>query len=209
MDTFEAIRRRRSVKQYDPSFVMPPEHERQLLEAALLSPTSFNIQHWRFIIAKDPAVKKQLRAAAFNQAQVEEAQLTIVLCADLHAWNREPERYYREAPEKTRNYLVPMLQNIYRDKPEMMRDEAMRSVGIAAQTLMLGAKALGYDSGALVGFDPAKVAEIIRLPDDHVIGMILVIGKRARDAHPRSGQLPHDEVVFIDGFPDPMPPPAA
>ena len=157
MDTFEAIRQRRSVKQYDPAYVMPPEHERQLLDAALLSPTSFNIQHWRFVIAKDPTVKKRLRAAAFNQAQVEEAQLTIVLCADLHAWDREPERYYRDAPEKTRNYLVPMLQNLYRDNHQLMRDEAMRSVGIAAQTLMLAAKALGYDSGALVGFDPAKV----------------------------------------------------
>jgi nitroreductase len=202
MDTFEAIRSRRSVKQYDPSFVMPPEHERQLLEAALLSPTSFNIQHWRFVVAKDPTVKKQLRAAAFNQAQVEEAQLTLVLCADLHAWDREPERYYREAPEKTRNYLVPMLRNLYRDNHQLMRDEAMRSVGIAAQTLMLAAKALGYDSGALVGFDPAKVAEVIRLPADHVIGMILVIGKRARDAHPRSGQLPLEEVLFVDRFPE-------
>ena len=55
-------------------------------------------------------------------------------------------------------------------------------------------------------FDPAKVAEIIRLPADHVVGMLLVIGKRARDAHPRSGQLAHHEVVFHDRFPDPLPP---
>lgn len=201
MDTFDAIEQRRSVKHYDPSFVMPAEHERKLLEAALRSPTSFNIQNWRFVVAKDPTVKKQLRAAAWNQAQVEEAQLTIVLCADLHAWDRDPHRYYRDAPEKVREFIVPMIRKTYHEQPQLMRDEAMRSIGIAAQTLMLAAKSLGYDSGALVGFDPAKVAEIIRLPADHVIGMLLVVGKRLKDPQPRSGQLPLEEVLHIDRFP--------
>lgn len=201
MDTFDAIEQRRSVKHYDPTFVMPAEHERKLLEAALLSPTSFNIQNWRFIVVKDPTVKKQLRAAAFNQAQVEEAQLTLVLCADLHAWDREPERYYRHAPEKTRGFLVPMIRKTYHQQPQLMRDEAMRSIGIASQTLMLAAKSLGYDSGALVGFDPAKVAEVIQLPADHIVGLILVIGKRLKDPNPRSGQLALEEVMFVDRFP--------
>ncbi len=201
MDTFDAIEQRRSVKHYDPSFVMPAEHERKLLEAALRSPTSFNIQNWRFVVAKDPTVKKRLRAAAWNQAQVEEAQLTIVLCADLHAWDRDPHRYYRDAPEKVREFIVPMIRKTYHEQPQLMRDEAMRSIGIAAQTLMLAAKSLGYDSGALVGFDPAQVAEIIRLPADHVIGMLLVVGKRLKDPQPRSGQLPLEEVLHIDGFP--------
>lgn len=201
MHIFHAIEQRRSIKHYDPSFKMPPEDERRLLELALLSPTSFNIQNWRFVVVRDPELKKQVRAAAFNQAQVEEAQLTLVLCADLKAWEKQPERYWSKAPEKARGFLVPMIGNVYRGKEQLQRDEAMRSIGIASQTLMLAAKALGYDSGALVGFDPDKVAKLINLPEDHVVGMLLVIGKKLKEPQERGGQLAYDEVVIEDRFP--------
>lgn len=200
MDVFDAVEQRRSIKHFDASYVMPAADERRILEAALLSPTSFNIQNWRFVVVRDPELKKQLRAAAFNQSQVEEASLTIVLCADLNAWDKQPERYWRNAHEKARGFLVPMIRDIYADKPELQRDEAMRSVGIASQTIMLAAKALGYDTGALVGFNPANVAKVINLPTDHVIGMILVIGKRMKEANPRGGQLAYEEVVIENRF---------
>ena len=75
-----------------------------------------------------------------------------------------------------------------------------KAIGIAAQTLMLTAKSMGYDSCPMIGFDPGKVAEIIDLPKNHVIGMMLTVGKALKDANVRSGQLPFDEVVFRNGF---------
>ena len=78
----------------------------------------------------------------------------------------------------------------------------MRSVGIAAQTLMLAAKSLGYDSCPMIGFDSSKVAEIIDLPGDHLIGMMLTIGKSLKDANIRAGQLPYEQVVYQDSFPE-------
>jgi nitroreductase len=202
MHTHHAVRERRSVKHYDPNHKMSQEEVDQLLELALLSPTSFNIQNWRFVVIKDPDVRAKLREAAWNQSQVTEASLLVVLCADLNAWDREPERYWQSAPNEVREKLVPMIRGFYKDNKELQRDEAMRSVGIAGQTLMLAAKAMGYDSGPMIGFDPNKVAEIINLPDDHVIGMLLVIGKAIQPARDRGGQLPKDEVVFVDKFPE-------
>jgi nitroreductase len=76
----------------------------------------------------------------------------------------------------------------------------MRSTGIAAQTLMLAAKAMGYDSCPMVGFDPKKVAEIIKLPEDHIISMLLPIGKAKEAARERAGQLPLSEVVITNTF---------
>ena len=76
----------------------------------------------------------------------------------------------------------------------------MRSVGLAGQTLMLAATSLGYDTCPMVGYDPDELAKIINLPDDHVLGMIIVIGKKSADAFPRGGQLPLDEVVITDSF---------
>lgn len=52
MDTFDAINQRRSVKAYDPTHRLTAAEETNLLEAAIQSPTSFNMQNWRFVIAK-------------------------------------------------------------------------------------------------------------------------------------------------------------
>ncbi len=82
----------------------------------------------------------------------------------------------------------------------MQRDEAMRSCGIAAQTLMLAARTLGYDSCPMIGFDPDAVAKLIRLPGDHVVAMMLAIGKATAPANPRGGQLPLEEVLLINRF---------
>ena len=69
---------------------------------------------------------------------------------------------------------------------------------MAAQTLMLAAKSMGYDSNPMIGFDPEKVAEIIHLPDEHVISMMMAIGKQIKPAMPRGGQLPLSEIVFTE-----------
>ncbi|QDU87423.1 Putative NAD(P)H nitroreductase YodC [Pirellulimonas nuda] len=202
MDTLTAIQERRSIKKYDTSFTMPEADVEKLMDLALLSPTSFNIQNWRFVLVRDPAQKKKLRAAAWDQAQVEEAQLTMVLCGDVKAWAKEPERYWKNVPEGTRDVLVPMIEQFYSTSGEQVQhDEVMRSCGIAAQTLMLAAKSMGYDSNPMIGFNTEQVAEVIGLPPGHVIAMMLVIGKAAKPAHPRGGQLAKSEVVFTDRFP--------
>lgn len=200
MDTLEAIQKRRSVKVYDPDYQIAEEETRQLLSLAMLSPTAFNIQHWRFVVVKDKVLREKIRAAAWDQAQVTDASLLIVLCADLKAWEKQPERYWRNAPEEVQDFILPAIDQYYRGKDQVQRDEAMRSCGIAAQTLMLAAKSMGYDSCPMDGFDFDEVAEMINLPDDHVISMFVVIGKALKDANPRAGQLEYSEVVIEDNF---------
>jgi nitroreductase len=202
METSTAIEQRRSIKKYDPNYVMPEADVRRLMELTLLSPTSFNIQNWRFVVVRDLEQKKRLRAAAWNQEQVETAQMVVLVCADLLAWKHEPYRYWKNAPQPTQEKLVPIITGFYEQAgPQMHRDEAMRSCGLAAQTLMLAAKSMGYDSCPMVGFDFEKVGQIINLPADHVISMMVVVGKAAASAFERGGQLPLEEVVFYDRFP--------
>ena len=129
-----------------------------------------------------------------------EASLLVILCADLHAWNKAPARYWESAPPDVRDYLVSSIKGFYNGQDQIQRDEAMRSVGIAAQTLMLAAKAMGYDTCPMIGFDPVAVAKLINLPSDHVIGMMLTIGKAAKPAQPKGGFLPMDEIVVSDRF---------
>ncbi|QYY37507.1 nitroreductase family protein [Ruficoccus sp. ZRK36] len=200
MDTFTAIRERRSVKKYDPAHVMPQHDLDQLLELAVLSPTSFNIQNWRFVVVRDKAIRAKLQEAAWNQSQVTEASALIMVCANLNSWGEEASRYWATAPEETRSMLVGMIHKFYGQDLQLQRDEALRSAGMAAQTIMLAAKALGYDTCPMIGFDMKRVSELIKLPENHIVGMMITVGKALEPARPRGGQLPLDEVVFEDTF---------
>ncbi len=200
MNVIEAIESRRSVKAYDANHVMPEADIEKLLSLAVLSPTAFNIQNWRFVLVQDPELRKQVRAASWDQAQVTDASLLVVLTADLKAWEKEPRRYWRNAEQPVQDYLVNAIDGYYRGKEQVQRDEAMRSCGMAATTLMLAAKELGYDSCPMDGFDFDAVARLLNLPADHTPAMFVAIGKGIQPARPRGGQLALDEVVIRNTF---------
>ena len=201
MDTFDAIYQRRSVKQYDSQHKLTDEEEKKLLEAAIQAPTSFNIQHWRFVIMRDSKLRQKIRKEFGNdQAQMTDASLLIIMTADTKAWAKNPERYWQNAPNEINELLVNWMKPFHEGKEWLQRDEAQRSIGMAMQTLMLAAKSMGYDSCPMIGFDIEKVAELINLPDDHVMGAMVAIGKGTKDPWPKPGQLPLSEVVFENGF---------
>jgi nitroreductase len=200
MNTIDAIHARRSIKHYDANHQFTDTEINELLSLAVLSPTAFNIQNWRFVVVKDQALRSKIRAAAWDQAQVTDASLFIVLCADLKSWEKQPNRYWANAAKEVQDFILPAIDDYYRNKEQVQRDEAMRSCGIAAQTLMLAAKAMGYDSCPMDGFDFEQVAKLIQLPDDHAIAMFVAIGKATQAAQPRAGQVGLDEVVVENSF---------
>ena len=200
MDTFDAIRTRRSVKKFDPEHRMTEEEIRRLFELVVLSPTSYNIQNWRFVLVTDPERKRAIQAAGWNQAQFGDCSLLVIICGDRGAYAADTARYWAQAPEAARKAIVPMIVGSYDGRPDLQRDENLRSGSLAAQTLMLAARAMGYDSCPMVGFDFAKVAEIIALPPEHDIVMAVTVGKALEPARPRGGQLPLDEVVVRERF---------
>ncbi|OGI38844.1 MAG: hypothetical protein A2140_04115 [Candidatus Muproteobacteria bacterium RBG_16_62_13] len=195
-----AIRARRAVKQFDPQHRLSDAELDSLLDLARLAPTAFNIQHWRFVLVRDPGLRRQIRAAAWDQGPVTDASALIVLCADRDAWKKDPARYWAHAPGPVRDYLVPAIHQYYAGREQVQRDECMRSGGIVAMTLMLAAKEMAYDSCPMDGFDFDAVGKLINLPADHVIVMMLAIGKGVKEPWPRGGQLARGEVVIQDRF---------
>ena len=200
MNVTEAIVKRRSIKAFDPHHRMTKEEIAKLMSLAMLSPTAFNIQNWRFVVVTDPVLRQQIRSVSWNQAQVEEASLLIVLCADLKSWAKQPERYWQNAPKPVQDYLVPAIGQYYQDKTQVQRDEGMRSCGMAAMTIMLAAKEMDYDTCPMDGFDFDAVAKLLNLPADHTPAMFVVVGKAFKEAPERGGQLTMDEVVIQNKF---------
>lgn len=201
MDTLEAIYQRRAVKHFDASHHLTPAEEQKLLEATIQAPTSFNIQHWRFVIIRDPELRTKIRKEFGNdQAQMTDASLLIVITADTKAWKKDPARYWRNAPKEVADLLVGWMGPFHEGREWLQRDEAQRSIGMAAQTLMLAAKDMGYDSCPMIGYDIDKVAELIRLPEDYVMGPMIAVGKGTKDPWPKPGQLALDEIVVENSF---------
>ncbi len=201
MEVLESIYNRRSIKQFDPNHQLTAEEENKLFEAVIQTPTSFNIQHWRFVVLRDPDLRAKIRQEFGNdQAQMTDASLLVLFTADINAWKKQPERYWQNAPQEVSDLLVGWMGPFHEGREWLQRDEAQRSIGMAMQTMMLAAKGMGYDSCPMIGFDIEKVAELIQLPGDHVMGPMVAVGKGTKEPWPKPGQLALDDIKFENSF---------
>lgn len=200
MDVFEAIETRRAIKKFDSTYKMSNNDVQKLMEHVILAPTSYNQQNWRFVYVTDRDIKEKISVAARGQAQPKDGSLVVILCGDMNAWKTEPIRYWKNHPAEKQETVKAALERKYDGNPQNQRDEAVRSCGMAAQTIMLAARQMGLDSCPMVGFEYDELSELIKLPEDHLIVMMVVVGKRAEDAAVRGGQLPLDQVAFENSF---------
>jgi len=190
MNVIDAIQKRRAIKRFDPSFQLSEENKQQLLQEVLANaPSAFNLQHWRPVVIEDAELRQKIRTIAWDQPQVTEASLLIVLCAKVSSWEADVQ-----------NIMVGAIDQYYRDRPQTQRDEVMRSAGIFAQTLMLLAQEHGLDSCPMDGFDFDAMAKLINLPEDHVVCLMIAVGKSASQPYPRVGKLPFDDVIIQNTF---------
>lgn len=201
MTTIETIESRRSIKHFDPEHIMPEADLAELIRLTKLAPSSFNMQNYRLVVVQDKALKADIRAAAWDQAQVSDASVLFVMCADLNAHLTDPSIYWGHAPQPVQDILGPMVKPFYEGKDRLIRDEAVRSSALAGMTLMLAARAKGYDSCPMIGFDPDAVAKLINLPKDHMISFLISVGKKTQPAWDRGPRLPDSKVVIHDRFP--------
>jgi nitroreductase len=199
MELLEAIRSRRAVKHFDPNHKLSEAEIRHLLDHAMLAPTSFNMQNWHFVVVTDQGVQDQLCVAAWNQAQVKECSVTVVLAGALKGWENM-ERQLRHAPDDVKKMFTGMVPGFYGSSDQLERDEAVRSISFAGQNLMLVARQMGLDSCPMIGFDSAKVSEALGLDENHPPLLMLTIGKAKEEARPRMGLLSYEECVSVDRF---------
>jgi len=202
----ELIRGRSTVESFDPSRELDEDEIRALIEDAVSAPSSFNIQHWRFIAVRGTEQRRLLQAAAFGQEQVGQAPVTFIILGDLEGVERLPEIMDAAVEsgaiaEGKAAAWVRMATKIYND-PQLARDEAMRSGALAAMILMLAAEARGLGSSALSGFDPERVRRDFRIAERYVPVMLLSVGHATTGSAPRMPRLTVDEVLSFDSGED-------
>lgn len=200
MDALQAIENRRSVRSYDANFIIPQSDFNRLLEIIRYTPTSFHTQGWRLLHVQDKEKRLLIEKASWGQKQVTEASALLIICADLKAWAKDTARYCEGIPDDIKDNYIQTIHSFYHNNPILERDEAVRSGSLMAQTLMIAASGMGYDTCPMVGFDPKVVSDVINLPKDYIIVMMITLGKRLQNPKPRLGLLSVDEQIFKDTF---------
>lgn len=197
MQFSDVVRNRRSIKHYNPASPVTDADLGAIFADVVLAPSSFNLQHWTFVVVRDAARKAELRAAAWNQPQVEEAGAVILVCGKLDAW-KDAQRLFADFPENLRDSMVSMSRQFYEGRAPLMRDEAIRSGAMAAMMLMLAAQDHGFNTGPMIGFDPDAVSRIIRLDANYIPVMMVVLGQGKGEPWPRPYRRPLAEVVRFE-----------
>lgn len=200
MDTLELLSERISANKFDPTRTLSEEDIRELVFYATQAPSSYNIQHWRFVAVTKPEDKERLKAVAFNQPKVADAAVVFIVLGDQRGYEKLGEILGRSVAagildQKIAETWVGLATGAYSGSEVFARDEAIRSAALAAMTLMIAASAKGLVSGPMIGFDPAGVKREFGIADRYVPVMLLPVGYPAPGNFPRKPRLGVDEVL--------------
>lgn len=203
----EAIQERRATPSFDGKPI-PDKDLKKIIEAGLSAPSGYNLQPWRFIVVRTLEQRRRLRAAAFNQAKVEEASAVIVACGDKDGWRADLEEMIRMGRENgmTENYAEGARANI----PEYLGNHSNltawlnRHTMIALTTMMWMAEALGYDTAPMEGYESEKVCEVLRLPLSYEVVALLGIGHLKGLDKFYGGRFSMQRTVFDEEYGKPM-----
>ncbi|WP_078379968.1 nitroreductase family protein [Sutcliffiella halmapala] len=198
----EIMKERHSVRKYT-QYEMPQADLNAILEATITAPSAWNLQHWKFLVIQSEEQKQKLLPIAYNQQQVVDSSVTIAILGDLEA-NLNAEKVYGEVVNKgfmtpeVKDILTGQINRAYTNE-QFARDAAVSNSSLAAMQLMLAAKAKGYDTVAMGGFDKEKFIKEFNIPERYVPTMLISVGKAAEKAH-GTLRLPLDEVVAYETF---------
>ncbi|PAD67151.1 nitroreductase family protein [Bacillus sp. 7586-K] len=199
-DLSTIIRDRHSVRKYDASFKIPREEIEEILSEAILAPSSSNLQPWRFIVIDDQEVKKELRQIANNQEQVETSSAIIAVLGDKEMYHNI-EKVYRSNYEagfmnlETVEQIIQNSKNYYTQASEEIRKNiASFDTGLVSMQLMLIAKAKGYDTVTMGGFDKEKFMKKFNITDRYMPIVLIAIGKATAPAY-QTTRIPLKEII--------------
>lgn len=178
----------RTVHAFKPEAVSD-EKIQALYDLAKWGPTAFNSQPARFVFVKSSEAKEKLLPALGpgNVPQVQSAAVTVIIAQD--------SKFFEHLPEQFPAYDA---KPIFEANPDMAAAAAFRNSSLQGAYLILAARALGLDSGAMSGFDPQKVNEAFFPDGRYKVNFLLNIGiADPAGIHPRGPRLAFKDAAQI------------
>jgi nitroreductase len=201
-DFSQIVSGRRSIRNYDPAVKISREEMTEILHEATLAPSSVNMQPWRFLVIESPEGKAKVGALArYNQKQVETSSAIIAVFGDMNSIESMEEIYGKAVelgymPTDVKEKQMAGISAYYSSiTPAANRDTVLIDCGLVSMQLMLVARAHGYDTNAIGGFEKDRIADAFGLDAERYIPVMLIsIGKAAESGYP-SVRLPVDKVA--------------
>ncbi|ACB62417.1 MULTISPECIES: nitroreductase family protein [Exiguobacterium] len=201
-DFMEIVKGRRSIRNYDTNVKISKEEMTQILEEATLAPSSVNMQPWRFLVIDSAEGKATLAPLAkFNQVQVETSSAVIAVFGDMNAVD-SIETIYDMAvekglmPQEVRDRQVPAIKGFYSpEDTDTLRDSILIDSGLVSMQLMLVARAHGYDTNPIGGYEKDQIAEAFGMDKDRYLPVMLLSIGKAVDAGYPSVRLPINDIT--------------
>ncbi|BEV38822.1 nitroreductase family protein [Bacillus stercoris] len=201
-DFMEIMKGRRSIRNYDPTVKISKEEMTEILEEATTAPSSVNAQPWRFLVIDSPEGKEKLAPlASFNQTQVTTSSAVIAVFADMNNDDYLEEIYSKAVelgymPQEVKDRQIAALTAHFEKLPaQVNRETILIDGGLVSMQLMLTARAHGYDTNPIGGYDKENIAETFGLVKERYVPvMLLSIGKAADEGY-ASYRLPIDTIA--------------
>ncbi|MEC1613463.1 nitroreductase family protein [Bacillus mojavensis] len=201
-DFIEIMKGRRSIRNYDPTVKISKEEMTEILEEATTAPSSVNAQPWRFLVIDSPEGKEKLAPlASFNQTQVTTSSAVIAVFADMNNADYLEDIYTKAVelgymPQEVKDRQIAALTAHFEKLPaQVNRETILIDGGLVSMQLMLTARAHGYDTNPIGGYDKENIAEVFGLDKERYVPvMLLSIGKAADEGY-ASYRLPIDTIA--------------
>ncbi len=192
MDILSSLRWRYATKVFDPTRVIPQEDLDRITDALVLTPSSYGLQPWRFLVIRDHALRAELRPASYGQAQITDSSHLVVLCRPRHLDASSIDRFIARTSEvqgrdiaSLSGYRDMMVGDLVQGPRSHTIDAWMRcQVYIALGNLLTTVASMGIDACPMEGFDPVRYDAILGLEARGLASVVLcAIGYRSPEDH--------------------------
>lgn len=199
MEFKDIVMQRYAVKKFNGKAV-PEEKINELIELVRFAPSALDLQPWRIRVITDQKLKEQLRPAAFNQEQITTCSHLLVFCADpdydslitklsaLLKANQVPQEVQAMVTGMAAQFAGSM-------SPEQRLAWSQAQTYLALGNALNGAKALGFDSCPMGGFNPDEFTRILKIPKPLVPVMLCPVGYAADKPMPKL-RFRKEEILF-------------
>lgn len=200
----ESLEWRYAVKSFDPGRVVDEGAWASLERALVLTPSSFGLQPWKFLVVRDPSLRERLLPHSWGQKQVIECSHFVVFAIVREVGEEHIDRYLariaevRSTPlDKLAGFRKMMVGTLVTGSfRPMITEWATRQAYIALGNFMTAAAMIGVDTCPMEGFEPAKYDEILGLPSR---GLASVVACAAGYRHPSDKYASVPKVRFQSG----------
>ncbi len=182
---------RQSIKIYDEDVKISREEMLEMINEAVKAPSAVNMQPWRFVVVDTQEGKDILRPLVrYNIRQNDTSAAMIVIFGDMKCYEKAEDIYSKTVeqglmPEEVKQELMAVFMPEYENAPrDIMKDMVLIDSSLVAMQFMLVARAHGYDTNPMGGFEKDQIADALGIDSERYVPVMMVsIGKANYNSH--------------------------